>query len=292
MRSIHPLAFPVQRHPIWLILALAIGTPATLVRAQETEDFESWSRTIDAEESGESLEPGDESHVRDDWYARIGITGGAVPGYMGSSHYEGSYAPRIKIVWRDLVFLNDRQLGVNIFKNEVMAIGPFMRYTGGRSDDNEGLEGMGDVDRTLAAGGFFNYRLGVLRFKSEVRQDVLDEKQGLLAIARLGTRIPWNMPFVNVYVSSTWGSGEYMQSFFGVEDWQSVRTGLPAYDADGGIRDVAISLSSGYKFNDHWNVAGQVEYQRLLGDAADSPLVEDQGSENQFVIGMGLTYTF
>jgi len=268
----------------WLTL-----TPAG---AQETEDFESWSKTVEAEESGESLEPGDENHVRDNWFARVGIIGGLVPGYMGSDHYEGSYTPRVKIVWRDLVFLNDRQLGVNLYKNDVMAIGPFLRYTGGRSDNNEGLEGMGDIDRTLAAGGFFNYRLGVLRLKSEIRQDVLDEKQGLLAIARLGTKIPWSLPFLSVYVSSTWGSGEYMQSFFGVDTVQSIRSGLPAYDPDAGIRDVAISMSSGYEFMENWTLAGQVEYQRLLGDAADSPLVEQQGSENQWVIGLGLNYTF
>ncbi len=277
---------------LWIAGCCFVLLTPSQTSAQETEDFESWAKTIEAEDSGETLEPADESHVRDDWYVRLGIIGGAVPGFMGSDHYEGSYAPRVKIVWRDRVFLNDRQLGINLFKNDVMAIGPFLRYTGGRSDNNEGLEGMGDIDRTVAAGGFFNYRLGELRFKSEVRQDILDARQGLLAIARLGTRIPWDLPLVNVYVSGTWASGEYMQSFFGVNAVQSMRTGLPGYEPDAGIRDVSLSLSSGYEFTDNWTLGGQVEYQRLLGDAADSPLVKQQGSQNQFVIGLGLSYTF
>ena len=280
------------RHPLLCALAMVLCAPAAVVQAQQTEDFEAWAKTIEAEESGETLEPGDEQHVRDDWYVRIGIVGGAVPDYMGSDHYEGSYAPRVKIVWRDRVFLNDRQLGVNIFKNEAMAIGPFLRYTGGRSDNNDGLEGMGDIDRTLSAGGFFNYRLGALRFKSEIRQDVLDEQQGMLAIARVGTKIPWGLPMVSVYVSSTWGSSEYMQSFFGVDAGQAIRTGLPSYDPGAGIRDVSLSLSGGYKVTDNWSLGGQVEYQHLLGDAADSPLVEQQGSADQFVVGLGLNYTF
>ncbi len=283
-------------HPIgtrYLLLALTILSATTgHALAQETEDFEAWAKSIEAEESGETLGPGDEKHAGDDWYVRVGIIGGAVPSYMGSDHYEGSYSPRVKIVWRDRVFLNDRQLGMNLFKNDVLAIGPFLRYTGGRSDNNAGLEGMGDIDRTLSAGGFFNYRLGALRFKSEIRQDVLDEQQGMLAIARLGTKIPWGLPLLNVYVSSTWGSGEYMQSFFGVDTGQAIRSGLPGYEPDAGIRDVSLSLSGGYEITGNWSLGGQVEYQHLLGDAADSPLVEQQGSADQVVIGLGLTYTF
>lgn len=283
-RRPHPVARPAV---VVLILACSVGVPA-----QETEDFEAFARTAEMEDAGESLEPGDEKFVKDDWFVRIGIMGGAVPGYMGSDHYEGSYTPRGKIVWRDLVFLNDRQLGVNLYKDEHLSVGPYLRYNGGRSDDNDGLEGMGDIDRTMTAGAFFNYRLGVVRFKSEVRHDVLGQDQGTLAIVRLGTRVPWSAPAVTLYASTSWASDTYMNSFFGVNAAQSVRAALPVYDPGSGIRDVSLSLSSGYQISKHWALGGQVEYQRLLGDAADSPIVDEQGSRNQFVIGLGLNYTF
>ncbi len=274
------------------LLPFALGGFAAPAVAQDTQVFEAWARAIEIEESGETLEPGDEQFVRDDWYVRIGIIGGAVPGYLGSDHYEGSYAPRLKIVWRDRLFLNDRQLGANVYKSGSLSFGPFIRYTGGRSDNNEGLEGLGRIDRTLTAGGFLNYNFGVLRFKSEVQKDILDEQQGTLAILRLGTRVPWSRPVVTVYASTTWASNEYMNSFFGVNAVQAVRTGLPAFDPDAGIRDVALSVSTGYRIRENWSLGGHVEYRRLLGDAADSPLVDLQGSANQFVIGMGLNYTF
>jgi outer membrane scaffolding protein for murein synthesis (MipA/OmpV family) len=284
-RSSRP--WPLARGLLWLSVTAGAAVPA-----QETQEFEAWARAVEMEESGESLEPGDERYVRDDWYVRIGVIGGAVPGYLGSSHYEGSYAPRAKIVWRDRVFLNDRQLGVNAYKDDRLAVGPFLRYTGGRSDSNDGLEGMGHVDRTLMAGGFLNYRLGPARFKSEVRTDVLDEGQGTLAIARLGARLPLRAPLFNVYLSTTWASAEHMRTFFGVDAGQSVRAGLDEYDADAGFRDVAVSLSGGHAFTERWSVGAQVEFQHLLGDAADSPLVEERGSPDQLVIGVGLNYTF
>lgn len=260
--------------------------------AQETQELEAWAGSMETEDSGDSLEPGDERFVRNDWYVRIGIIGGAVPGYLGSDHHEGSYAPRAKIVWRDRVFLNDRQLGANLYKDSRLAFGPFLRYTGGRSDNNEGLEDMGRIDRTLTAGGFLNYRLGPWRFKSELRHDVLEGQQGTLAIVRVGTKIPWVAPAVSVYASTTWASNEYMNSFFGVNTAQAARTGLRAYDPGAGIRDVAVSLSSGFALPGNWSLGGHVEYRHLLGDAADSPLVEEQGSPHQVVIGVGLNYTF
>lgn len=282
----------IRRAAVPLATLLWVASALIPVAAQQTQELEAWAGSVETEESGDSLEPGDEKFVRDDWYVRIGVIGGAVPGYLGSDHYEGSYAPRAKIVWRDRVFLNDRQLGANLYKDNGLAFGPLLRYTGGRSDNNEGLEGMGHVDRTLTAGGFLNYRLGPWRFKSELRHDVLDGQQGTLAIVRVGTRIPWSAPAVSIYASTTWASNEHMNSFFGVDPVQSARTGLPAYDADAGIRDVAVSLSSGFAILEHWSVGGHVEYRHLLGDAADSPLVEEQGSAHQLVIGVGLNYTF
>jgi outer membrane scaffolding protein for murein synthesis (MipA/OmpV family) len=276
-----------------VVAGLVLFAGSRGLRASETEDFEAWARVLENVESTDSLEPGDEPYVRDNWYTRVGVVGGGVPGYLGSDHYEGSWSPSWKIVWRDTLFLVDRQFGWNAYKDDDLAVGPYLRYSGGRSDNNDGLEGMGDIDRTLMAGAFINYRHGPLRFKSEVRQDVLDQKQGAVAVFRLGTKVPWNgTPLFTAYVSTTWASSVYMQSFFGVNAAQSARTGLPAYHPGSGIRDVSVSISSGYGLTGNWSVSAQAEYRRLLGDAADSPLVEDTGSANQFVIGAGLNYTF
>jgi outer membrane protein len=37
---------------------------------------------------------------------------------------------------------------------------------------------------------------------------------------------------------------------------------------------------------------GYGRYERLVGDAADSPIVREFGSRNQLSGGLGLTYTF
>jgi outer membrane protein len=56
----------------------------------------------------------------------------------------------------------------------------------------------------------------------------------------------------------------------------------------------AIALASGmsYQFDDRWGVFGYARYARLVGDAANSPIVRAFGSRNQLSGGIGLNYTF
>ena len=73
---------------------------------------------------------------------------------------------------------------------------------------------------------------------------------------------------------------------------QSARSGMRQYQAEGGFKDAGISLDLNYNLTDNWGLTGQVGYKRLLGDAADSPLVEDRGSANQFTTGLLVSYEF
>ena len=72
----------------------------------------------------------------------------------------------------------------------------------------------------------------------------------------------------------------------------SARSGLNTYSADAGIKDAGLGVTLTYKFTDNWDVTGLANYTRLLGDAADSPVVDDEGDENQFFGGLTINYTF
>ena len=41
-----------------------------------------------------------------------------------------------------------------------------------------------------------------------------------------------------------------------------------------------------------WEAHAFIEYDRLLGDAAASPLTTQQGSANQVRVGLGASYSF
>lgn len=262
------------------------------IHGQETEDFEVWDSLSDdlglITDMEYQVKDADEKEL----VMRLGMIGGVAPGYRGSDEYEFSYAPNIHMVWNDFVFIKGRKLGVKLFDNGHFYGGAFVRYTGGRSDNNDGLEGLGDISRTLTSGAYLRFRYEGIRLKTELRHDILNEGHGTIALFSVSSKIPWERPLFSLAVESTWASSKYMDTFFSINSFQSFRSGLSEYYADSGFRNVSVSLSTGYELTEHWSVNGQVRYQRLIGDAADSPIVSEVGSENNFIAGVGLNYTF
>lgn len=260
--------------------------------ANDTQDYEVWDHASESMGLITEMEPQVEDSDEEELLVRLGVIGGVAPEYRGSDEYELSYAPSIYIVWKDFLFIKGRKLGVQAFNGKHFYGGAFVRYTGGRSDNNDGLEALGDISRTFTGGAYLNYRYEGIRLKTEVRHDFFDEGHGTLLIASLSSRIPWSDPLFQISVETTWASKEYMNTFYGINNFQSMQSGLRQYEADSGMRDVSLNLGTTYKFDEHWSVSAQASYQHLLGDVADSPIVKDVGSENNFVLGVGLNYTF
>ena len=93
-------------------------------------------------------------------------------------------------------------------------------------------------------------------------------------------------------ISTTWADDNYTQTFYGVTATQSARSGMQQYTAESGFKDAGITLDLDYRLTENWSVTGRVGYKRMLGDAADSPLVSDRGSEDQFSTGIFVSYRF
>jgi len=92
-------------------------------------------------------------------------------------------------------------------------------------------------------------------------------------------------------VGTTFAGDDYMQTYFGVTPAQSrnSKAGLPAYTPDAGIKDVFFELGGTMDLSDRWLLKAGGRYGRLLGDAADSPVV---ATENQLSGVLGLGYRF
>ncbi len=92
--------------------------------------------------------------------------------------------------------------------------------------------------------------------------------------------------------TSTWATGKYMRSFFGVTPAQSAASRLPVFAPGSGFKDIGVEASANYVFASRWAVVGTVGYKRLIGGAADSPLVRLRGSANQMALQAFLVYSF
>ncbi|SHO51879.1 MipA/OmpV family protein [Desulfopila aestuarii] len=222
------------------------------------------------------------------WTVSIGLSGGVSPDYEGSDDYDFGYGPNISASWRDIIFYKGKTLGANIINDKNFKTGPILSWASGRDeDDNDNLDGLGDIDSSVEAGGYVAYRKETLRFRAEVRQDIGSGHDGALVELQGGTTLPFENPRVFVGLGTTWASDKYMESYFGINSRQSAASGYERYNAESGIKDVNVSMTGGYSITNRWRIGGMLMYKRLVGDAADSPIVEDK---NQFIMGLGISY--
>ena len=87
-------------------------------------------------------------------------------------------------------------------------------------------------------------------------------------------------------------SGAANAPYFSVTPTQSAASGLPVYDAGGGFYSVGAGDQARYQWTPQWASHVFLEYARLTGDAADSPVVSLRGSRDQLQLGVGVSYSF
>lgn len=275
------------RLPLALLLAFAfMGHDARLARAQEQIGLETSAQLeLEAE-----LEP--EGFLKD-FDVRVGMLAAVSPEYEGASEYEVDAVPYARISWRDRVVLRARSLDINVLKSGPLRAGPMLKSRGGRNDNRDrSLRGLGDVDRAFEAGAFLRFKNGPYRIRVNALFDVADAHEGAVVEMRAGVRIPLSKPWFTLQLSSTWADGDYMSSFFGVSALQSRRSILRRFNAEAGFKDVRLAVGSRLEITEHISAVTSLGYSRLLGDAADSPIVADHGERDQFFAAFGATYRF
>ena len=145
----------------------------------------------------------------------------------------------------------------------------------------------------LFRSGFLRLDLGRVRLRLQIHRDVASGHGGTLAQLGASTKLGLGgRAWGRLKLETTLASARYMRAFFGVDAAGAAASGLAPHDPGAGFRDLAVSLSGGYRFFGHWTLGGVLTYRRLVGGAADSPIVEDRGSPNQLRAGLGLSYTF
>jgi outer membrane protein len=172
--------------------------------------------------------------------------------------------------------------------------GPVGKFVASRKANNyTELNGLGDVSAAVELGGFLEYfPVDWFRTRVETRQG-FGGHHGVVADFSADAIVPI---IQGVTFSAgprfTWESTKATAPYFGIDAAQAMATGLPVFNARGGAHSAGAGAQLSYRFNPQWEVHSYVEYERLLGDAAASPLVTLRGSPNQTTVGMGASYSF
>ena len=182
--------------------------------------------------------------------------------------------------------------GIRLISGKMFAAGPAANIEGSRKNSDVGAP-VGKVPTTLEAGAFAEFHPSdSLRFRSELLKGI-GGHEGLVGtvgadyISRDEDRY-----VLSVGPRLLFSDSRYQRAFFGVNAEAAAATGLPLYRPGGGLHAVALISGLSTQFNPRFGLFGFARYERLVGDAAKSPIVREFGSRNQLSGGLGLSYTF
>lgn len=257
---------------------------------------------------GREAAAGDEVSRQGDWSFTLGGGVAAMPAYDGADKYLFGLAPVGEIAWRDRVLVeigapkSDRTVAMakvvalkwDLAGYGIITAGPHAALRMGRfEEDDDDLKGMGDIDGAVDAGVFLGFSSGPWLVGLDMYHDVYNDDGGSRIRGSVGRsfELARNLG-LTLRADTTWADSDYMSTNFGVASQQSASSGMRAYDPGAGFKDVGLEAAFRWNLTPFWELDATTGFHRLVGDAADSPLVEDRGSPNQFTQTFTLRYRF
>ena len=218
------------------------------------------------------------------------------PDYIGSKTYR--VGPRGGLQFSrsgelPIFSASDDSPGLQLIGDNTLTTGVVVGWQSSRDNDGA-LKGFDKIDWSIEPGLYAAWwPTAGLRLRGEVRRGfhgdegwmadlgadaVLDDRRWLLSI---GPRVHLaDSKFTHTYFEVT--AAEAAQSPYGVKP----------FGAHGSFTAVGGLVSVEYRYKKRWSVLADADYQRILGTAADSPIVAQLGSRDQFTAAIGLRYAF
>jgi len=218
----------------------------------------------------------------------LGGGGSIAPRYEGSSDYLFSPYPTFRL--KRLTFSNGFQIGGG--DGMGLSLYPSFAYRGARkAADTPALTGLADVDRTVELGVGASYTTPGFKVFGEVRKGIGGHDGYVGEIGADMIAHPSDQLTLSAGPRASFASGDYMDTYFGVSAAESIASGLPQFTPRSGFKSIGVEASARYDVTGNWAVESSAGYNRLIGDAADSP-VTGVGSRNQFNFRLGIVRHF
>lgn len=239
----------------------------------------------------------DEAHGTG-WIVTIGALPGFAPEYIGADSYRFNLIPLFSVRRAgqpaDFIFPDDG-LDYAVIDTGRFKLGPVGNLKSGRGEaDDSRLVGLENYDWSVQAGAFGEFWLIPETFRTRVE---------LLWGFESGDGFTANLAadWVSHIGAASFAIGPRMvimdertsQFEFGVTRAQSLINGYVApYNASGGVQSVGVAATLNYPLTRNVNFMAFGRYDGLVNSASDSPITETFGSDSQFTMGVGLTYSF
>jgi outer membrane protein len=229
----------------------------------------------------------------------VTLTGNAQfkPSFPGSNKLTGMGYPSLSFRRSDepaRFTAPDDGISISFLDTPSVRIGPVVRLESGRYlQDDRRLFGLRKVPWDPEVGAFIEYwPLAFIRARVELRHGTRD---GIGFVGNAGVDLvkTYNKFTFSLGPRITFADDDYVRTYFGVKAFEAALNGrLTAYRPGGGLTSAGALGAVTYAWNDTWATTGYVGYNRLVSDAADSPIVKRFGSKDQFTVGASVSYSF
>lgn len=230
-----------------------------------------------------------------DWNTSIGALVLAAPAYPGAKNEHVNVYPFGDVIYKNEFFFRSdsipgasiRGLGAYLFKQDGLEVTASLApsFDEREASDNSRFRNLGNVSPTVRAALAASYQHDWWKISSAITRDLSEgKKEGVTGgVDFTGTYHYSHDLSFHAGPGFTYGNAEYMRTFYGISGAQSQASGLPVYNANGGVDNVHFTVGTNYHFGSNWNVGGFATESRLTGDAGNSPIVE---TRNQTAVGI------
>jgi len=233
----------------------------------------------------------------------VGLGVGVTPEYSGSDDYVGGVAPGVYYQFKDsnrFIEWYGPIIDANLLDSPNWQIGPIFSFRFGREDvDDKVIARLSDVDDTIEGGVIVSYIYnnleGIpwrLRVGAQVLGDLGDVYSGASSSVWANFWFPISRKAViGLGGGASWASSSFNQAYYGITPKDAQASGLPVFNPGGGLTQWYAWPAIVVQITPEWYAGAGLLYQRISGDAADSPIVK-RGDANQWSGGIGVGYAW
>ncbi|CDO35732.1 MipA/OmpV family protein [Novosphingobium sp. KN65.2] len=273
------------------LLATAAVLPATPAFADEAQDRDAMTRD------------------------RITVGVGAIygPSYDGSDDYVVSPIPIVQGRVKGIT-ISPRPAGLALDlipdapdARIGFALGPVATISRNRVNQIKDpvVRAAGKLDTAVelgASGGVSAYRLlnpyDSLSLSADVKWDVAGAYGGMTWAPSITYMTPVSKAaLVTLALSAKHIDDDYADYYYSVSPTQSDASGLPQFQAKGGWESVSATMLVGYDLSGDLRDGGFAlfsiaSYSRMVNDSKDTPYTSLRGDADQWLLGLGVAYSF
>jgi outer membrane scaffolding protein for murein synthesis (MipA/OmpV family) len=212
-----------------------------------------------------------------DWRVQVGA--GTIIGQrsLGSDQFQIIPVPFFDVTYQDWFYANPyRGIGVRQRRDNLSGyFGIGVDFNDRDPEAEPRFAGLNRIPETPAIRTGVAYRWDRINLSADVSSRLGSGKGGTQIVLDVGSLRPLNFQKPNTLVGggvfATLVDNTFAQNLVSVSAAEAARSGLPAFNASGGLLNAGVRGQIIHRFDSKWSFFGQANLSQLLGDAARSP---------------------